>query len=187
MDQLILHGVFDLLLGALGALAASTGTWAGRRGRPGLDITVTLQIRDGVIVGPLRALPERPASLSRLVESERALGLKRLRLHSLGVKRLLRWWRRHTIQECLPLLGGFISVADALDGMRLRARLGRVMVWDALVLHAGDNISSDMVLNTILAWVGFDPDDVVVPGRRHVWVRQRERELNPVDLVILGA
>lgn len=184
MDQLILHDVFDSLLSAL---VAPTGRWTGRRGRPGLDITGLLQSRDGVIVGPLRALPERLASLSRLVESERCLGLKRLRLHSLGVKRLLRWWRRHTIQECLPFLGGFIGVADALDGMRLCFRVGRVMVWDALVFHARDNISSDMVLHTSLAWVGFDPDDVVVPGRRHVWVRQRERELDPVDLVILGA
>lgn len=117
MDQLILHGVYDLLLGALGA---STGRWAGRRGRSGLDITGILQSRDGFIVGPLRALPERPASLSRLVESERGLGLERLRLHSLDVERLLRWWRRHSFQECLPFLGGFLSVADALDGMRLR-------------------------------------------------------------------
>lgn len=61
------------------------------------------------------------------------------------------------------------------------------MVWDALVSHARDNISSDMVFDTTLSWVGFDPDDVVVSGRRHVWVRQRERELNPVDLVIFGA
>lgn len=185
MDQLILHDVFDLLL--LGALGAATGRWAGRRGRPGLDKTGLLQSRDGVIVGPLGALPERLASLSRLVESERVLGLERLRLHSLDVERLLRWWRRHTLQECLPFLGGFISVADALDGMGLRFRVGRVMVCDALVSHARDNISGDMVLHTILACVGFDPDDVVVPGRRHVWVRQRERELNPVDLVILGA
>lgn len=67
-DQLILHDVFGL------HLAAATGRWAGRRGRPGLDVIGPLQSRDGVIFGSLRALPERLASLSRLVQNERSLG-----------------------------------------------------------------------------------------------------------------